>query len=151
MSIFISALSVNAESMASVTFDVVRNMTLGYLYTRYQYKLQYILNKQLKNNDQRINSVNIYFLKLSSCVRTAFTTLIESDGSVPDSAESRARVKLSTSSININTNESPYSKTSFICWNIDITNDPLYININLIEKCVLIIINLNTYFREIFG
>lgn len=31
MSIFISALSVNAESMASVTFDVVRNMTLGYL------------------------------------------------------------------------------------------------------------------------
>lgn len=31
MSIFMSALSVNAESMASVTFDVVRNMTLGYL------------------------------------------------------------------------------------------------------------------------
>lgn len=75
-------------------------------------------------------NVNVYFLKLSSCVSTAFTTRIESDGSVPDNTASRARVKLSTSSININTNESPYSKTLFICWNIDITNDPLYNNIN---------------------
>lgn len=32
MSIFISALSVNAESMASVIFDVVRNITLEYLH-----------------------------------------------------------------------------------------------------------------------
>lgn len=31
MSIFMSALSVNAESMASVTFDVVKNITFGYL------------------------------------------------------------------------------------------------------------------------
>lgn len=35
ISIFMSALSVNAESMASVTFDVVKNMTLGYLSTNY--------------------------------------------------------------------------------------------------------------------
>jgi hypothetical protein len=32
MSIFMSALSVNAESMASVTLDVVKNMTFGYLH-----------------------------------------------------------------------------------------------------------------------
>lgn len=38
MSIFMSALSVNAESMASVTLDVVKNMTFGYLYMMPTYK-----------------------------------------------------------------------------------------------------------------
>lgn len=104
---------------------------------------------------QQVNHLCLYFLKLSNCVSTAFTTLIESDGSVPDNTASRALVKLSTSSININTNESPYSNTSFICWNIDITNEPLYNYNNKTLVVTLFLLfavgNLNFYFRKIFG
>lgn len=59
-------LSTNAKSIAPVMLDVVRMRTFGYL------------------------------LSWSICVRTEFTTLIASDGSLPDIADFRAAVRLST-------------------------------------------------------
>mmetsp|Transcript_16111 Transcript_16111/g.45594 ORF Transcript_16111/g.45594 Transcript_16111/m.45594 type:complete len:239 (-) Transcript_16111:383-1099(-) len=104
----ISARSTNARSIASVILLVVKMITF------------------------------LRDLSLSICVRSAFTTRIESDGSEPDTAAERAAASDSTSSIRIQTRVLLSSASSWMYEKSFPTNLPLSENHLLNRECELI-------------